>query len=103
MMLLHDLADPLLEGAKLFNYTALKVLADSTLCVFAAVFAVTRLWIYPRYLLWPIVQYRGAVAGNAYWVIVAWLVGLQVLHVYWMLLVGVGWVGTDACRLSRLP
>uniref|UniRef100_A0A7S2V1S2 TLC domain-containing protein n=1 Tax=Fibrocapsa japonica TaxID=94617 RepID=A0A7S2V1S2_9STRA len=56
IMIIHDTSDPLLNLAKIFNYTAKKrprfqICADVTFAIFALVFFVTRILFYPGYLL----------------------------------------------------
>lgn len=47
-MLLHDVADPLLEGAKLSLYHGNKMLANLLFVLFRATFIVTRDFIYTK-------------------------------------------------------
>ncbi|XP_008336456.2 ceramide synthase 2-like [Cynoglossus semilaevis] len=47
VMLVHDASDVLLESAKLFNYAKREDISHSIFVVFATVFMVTRLVIFP--------------------------------------------------------
>jgi len=63
ILFIHDLADIFLETAKVFNYSSKPIghrwmkdtLVDGTFAVFAITFFVTRLIIYPRYVLYSVI------------------------------------------------
>lgn len=94
IMLIHDLSDIFLEVAKVFNYTSkvkefkwwAKNLCDLFFVTFAIVFFVTRLMIYPRYILYSVivegVEQFGCEFGGCY-VFIGLLSALQCLHIFW--------------------
>uniref|UniRef100_A0A672PP11 Ceramide synthase 3b n=1 Tax=Sinocyclocheilus grahami TaxID=75366 RepID=A0A672PP11_SINGR len=51
VMLVHDTSDVLLESAKMFNYAGWETTCNSILVVFALAFMVTRLIIFPFWLI----------------------------------------------------
>jgi len=97
ILVLHDFADIFLEVGKCFNYMSkvksLKVFAqpitDTCFVLFALSFAVTRLYIYPRFLVYSLVYEAPAILGmwSGYWLFATMLVGLQCLHVFWFALI----------------
>ena len=83
---IHDLSDVFLESAKLFHYSNFRKSADSLFACFAVTFLVSRLYVYPCYLLYSsfvesqmeITQpWRGVYIFNIF------LGVLQALHIYW--------------------
>lgn len=50
-MLLHDLADPLMELAKIALYLKQKALPEIFLVAFALVFVYSRVYVFPRYII----------------------------------------------------
>ena len=101
ILLLHDSADCFLEGAKIFNYinkgakgpwslTISKLLCDSLFVCFAVTFFVTRLILYPRYILWSVYAEASVVFGTqwlGYKAFLGMLSVLQCLHVFWFYLI----------------
>jgi hypothetical protein len=98
IMLLHDTADIWLESAKVFNYSG-KVKAHAlsrTICdvffgMFAIMFFVTRLVLYPRFILYSVLVEAREVFGQVwvgFWVFAGLLTVLQCLHVFWFYLIG---------------
>lgn len=80
VVLLHDIADPLLEAAKLFNYMGLQ-LKDPMFALFMVVFSVTRLYYLPKWFVIPCVW---GSACNPYPIVSSWLfIALQLIQVYW--------------------
>uniref|UniRef100_A0A667YBV6 Ceramide synthase 3b n=1 Tax=Myripristis murdjan TaxID=586833 RepID=A0A667YBV6_9TELE len=89
VMAVHDSADILLEGAKIFNYGKWKGTANAIFVVFTILFMMTRLvilpfwlihctWVYPVELFAPFFGY--------YFFNIMLLV-LQMLHLYWAALI----------------
>ncbi|KAJ3101626.1 Ceramide synthase 3 [Phlyctochytrium planicorne] len=72
ILLLHDLADPVMEVAKMYIYTGNQKMADTFFALFALVFIFTRNFIYPVYVISSIPLYafhsdgRYIPYGNAY-------------------------------------
>ena len=97
ILVLHDFGDIFLEVAKCFNYmTKVKAykyfaqpITDSTFSVFAVSFAITRLYIYPRYLVYSLLYEAPEIMGmwSGYWLFATMLTGLQFLHVFWFILI----------------
>ncbi len=54
ILILHDIADPLMEIAKLCFYNKLKILSNIFFVIFASTFIYTRVYIFPRYIIMPI-------------------------------------------------
>lgn len=75
--LVHDVSDPFLHIAKLINYSErCLILRDIVFGVFASVFMLTRLVIFPR-IIWYYFESHGATVGFY------GLCALQVLHINW--------------------
>lgn len=89
ILALHDITDPLLEGAKVALRLEYKRVANAVFGLFAVAFFVLRLWIYPFYLLRPAVYGLLWIASPRPWTIglAAGLIGLQVLHLFWAVLI----------------
>lgn len=51
IIVLHDLSDPLMEAAKLFNYVGNEMGANIFFVLFALSFFYLRLWIYPSQII----------------------------------------------------
>jgi len=99
ILLIHDISDVFLETAKVFNYASkapgstkafFKTACDITFTTFAITFFVTRLMIYPRYVLYATivegVEHFGCEFGGCY-VFIGLLSTLQILHIYWFYLI----------------
>lgn len=54
ILLLHDIADPWMEIAKLCFYNKLKMLSNVFFIIFASTFIYSRVYIFPRYIVYPI-------------------------------------------------
>ncbi|XP_071393781.1 ceramide synthase 2-like [Centroberyx affinis] len=89
VMAVHDSADILLEGAKVFNYAKWQRTANAMFVVFTIFFTATRLvilpfwlihctWVYPTELFPPFF---------GYYFFNAMLLVLQILHLYWAVLI----------------
>ena len=98
ILLLHDLSDVFLESAKVMNYISLanskvrwlKICCDSLFVVFAITFVITRLYIYPRYVISSVLFEASVEFGRewiGYWAFVVMLVTLQLLHIFWFYLI----------------
>jgi hypothetical protein len=99
IIVLHDCADVFLETAKVFNYINKigKRAWASTYCdilfgCFALVFFITRLYIYPCYIIYSI-WYEAGANLNGWWgglyPYTVFILILQVLHIYWFYLIAV--------------
>jgi ceramide synthetase len=92
ILVLHDMADPFLELAKCCNYSAgckpWKA-SDIVFTAFAIVFAATRLYLFPRYCIYP-VMFEVQGLHQTMWLqpgFLLLLLTLLVLHAYWFVLV----------------
>lgn len=84
-LIVHDISDIFLLGAKMFKYLQLQMLCDVTFAVFVLIWIVTRLGVYPGWILYSttfdatfIVEFF-----PAYYIFNSMLVGLLVLHCIW--------------------
>uniref|UniRef100_A0A8B9NS63 Ceramide synthase 6 n=1 Tax=Apteryx owenii TaxID=8824 RepID=A0A8B9NS63_APTOW len=86
---LHDAADIVLEAAKMANYCKCQKLSDLLFLMFAIVFIVSRLGIYPLWILNTTLFELYEALGNfpAWWVLNMLLAVLQVLHCFWSYLI----------------
>uniref|UniRef100_A0A9J7ZFU3 Ceramide synthase 3b n=1 Tax=Cyprinus carpio carpio TaxID=630221 RepID=A0A9J7ZFU3_CYPCA len=89
VMLVHDTSDVLLESAKMFNYAGWETTCNSIFVVFALVFMVTRLIIFPFWLIhctwvYPLDQFE---PFFGYYFFNVMLVVLLLLHVFWASLI----------------
>jgi hypothetical protein len=95
--MLHDTADIFLESAKIFNYIFTNgkkkwagPICDGLFTCFAIVFAYTRLYLYPRYIITSLF-YEGSLLGGGWWpglrLYFVLLMILQILHAYWFFLI----------------
>lgn len=106
VLILHDVSDIFLEGAKLCRYAGFEGITNYSFGLFATVFFVSRLIILPLRVLYPIVLYLPSIyynvqqcAGPAtcagapllsfslkgFWLFL--LGSLQCLHIYWFWLI----------------
>ncbi|XP_029002511.1 ceramide synthase 2-like isoform X2 [Betta splendens] len=89
VMLVHDSSDFLLESAKLFHYAGWTRLCDSLFVIFAAVFLVTRLVVFPGKVIHTtlVVSLDFFEPFFGYYFFNVLLLVLQVLHVFWAYLI----------------
>uniref|UniRef100_A0A3B3BKC8 Ceramide synthase 2a n=1 Tax=Oryzias melastigma TaxID=30732 RepID=A0A3B3BKC8_ORYME len=85
ILLVHDASDYIMELAKMFNYAGWKRTCNFLFVVFAAVFIVTRLIVFPVWLLFmamtlPLTRYTLFLGFFLFGVM---LLMLQILHVIW--------------------
>ncbi|XP_058502493.1 ceramide synthase 2 [Solea solea] len=89
VMVLHDSADILLEGAKVLNYAKWHRTANTMFVVFVANFMGTRLVIFPFWLIhctwvYPVERFP---PFFGYYFFNVMLVVLQMLHLFWAVLI----------------
>ncbi|XP_019336037.1 ceramide synthase 6 isoform X1 [Alligator mississippiensis] len=86
---LHDSADVVLEAAKMANYCKYQKLSDFLFLTFAVVFIVTRLFMYPFWVLNTTLFEMYDALGNfpAMWILNIMLLILQILHCFWSYLI----------------
>ncbi|XP_051016300.1 ceramide synthase 5 [Acomys russatus] len=89
VLCLHDLADFLLEAAKLANYAKHQRLCDTLFVIFGAVFMVTRLVVYPLWILNTTLFESWEIIGpySSWWLFNGFLLVLQLLHIIWSYLI----------------
>ncbi|KAJ0001901.1 hypothetical protein NQD34_001697 [Periophthalmus magnuspinnatus] len=89
VMLVHDASDVLLESAKLFNYAKWETTCKSLFVLFAIVFMLTRLVIFPFWLIhctWVYPPHYYPPFFGYYFFNVMLLI-LQALHLFWAYLI----------------
>ncbi|XP_067873801.1 ceramide synthase 2 isoform X2 [Heterodontus francisci] len=89
VMVVHDSSDFLLEFAKMLNYAGWKSVCNSLFIVFAVVFIITRLVIFPFWIIhctwvYPVHHYP---PFFGYYFFNVMLVVLQLLHIFWAYLI----------------
>ena len=87
MMILHDVADPLMELAKLFNYVKYKRCADVTFLLFMATFIYLRVYIFPRHIIYAAWRFRilmnlPSIKNTFFCFLCLWC-----LHIFWAVLI----------------
>ncbi|KAM9408811.1 ceramide synthase 5 isoform 1-T1 [Pholidichthys leucotaenia] len=89
VLCVHDASDFLLEAAKLANYAKYQRLCDFLFIVFSVVFFITRLVIYPIWVLNSTMFESWAIVGPfpSWWIFNVLLLVLQVLHIIWSYLI----------------
>ncbi|XP_040015771.1 ceramide synthase 5 isoform X1 [Xiphias gladius] len=89
VMCVHDASDFLLEAAKLANYAKYQRLCDFLFIVFSVAFFITRLVIYPIWVLNSTMFESWAIVGPfpSWWLFNFLLLVLQVLHIIWSYLI----------------
>ncbi|XP_053561466.1 ceramide synthase 2 [Bombina bombina] len=89
IMAVHDASDFFLESAKMFNYAGWTDTCNSIFVVFAVVFIVTRIIIFPFWILhctwvYPMESYA-PFFGYYFFNVMLWV--LQCLHIFWAYLI----------------
>lgn len=89
VMLVHDSSDFLLESAKMFHYAVWTKTCDSLFVVFALVFLVTRLVVFPGRVVHTtlVVSLEFFQPFFGYYFFNALLLVLQALHIFWAYLI----------------
>ncbi|XP_076136185.1 ceramide synthase 2-like [Alosa pseudoharengus] len=89
IMLLHDSADYLLESAKMFNYAGWRNTCNNIFILFAAVFIITRLVIFPFRILYCTIVYPLSMYPPffCYYFFNALMIVLQCLQIFWAVLI----------------
>ncbi|XP_040267862.1 ceramide synthase 2 [Bufo bufo] len=89
VLVIHDASDFFLESAKMFNYAGWKETCNNLFVVFALVFIITRIIIFPFWILhctwvYPLEIYQ-PFFGYYFFNVMLWV--LQSLHVFWAYLI----------------
>ena len=85
VLVLHDSADVFLEIAKVCKYANLQKACNAVFATFVFTWIITRLYIYPKYVVYTTIFEVAEIVGVApvYYVMNAFMVLLLVLHVIW--------------------
>ncbi|XP_027891298.1 ceramide synthase 2a [Xiphophorus couchianus] len=85
IMLVHDASDYLMESAKMFNYAGWKKTCNFIFTVFAAVFIITRLIIFPFWIIYATGVYPLSLYPTffGFYFFNGLLVVLLILHIFW--------------------
>ncbi|CAB1329281.1 unnamed protein product, partial [Coregonus sp. 'balchen'] len=89
VMCVHDASDIFLEFAKLANYAKYQWICDTGFVVFSIVFFITRLVIYPFWIIYSVLVESWEIIGpyRSWWLLNGLLLVLQTLHVIWFYLI----------------
>jgi ceramide synthetase len=98
ILFLHDLSDVFLEGCKVLNYTSKPAsrrwikdyIVDPGFGLFTVVFFITRLVLFPRYILYSVFIEGYRVYGCEWGgcpIFIGLLSALQCLHIFWFYLI----------------
>ncbi|XP_041859257.1 ceramide synthase 5-like [Melanotaenia boesemani] len=89
VMCVHDASDIFLEAAKLANYAKYQKLCDSMFVVFSISFFLTRLVIFPFWIVYSVLFESWEIIGpyRAWWLLNGLLLVLQTLHIIWFYLI----------------
>uniref|UniRef100_A0A665WXB3 Ceramide synthase 2-like n=1 Tax=Echeneis naucrates TaxID=173247 RepID=A0A665WXB3_ECHNA len=89
VMLVHDSSDFLLESAKMFHYAGWTKTCDSLFVIFALVFLITRLVVFPLRVIHTtlVVSLEFFQPFFGYYFFNALLLILQALHIFWAYLI----------------
>ncbi|MED6277001.1 Ceramide synthase 5 [Characodon lateralis] len=89
VMCVHDASDIFLEAAKLANYAKYQKLCDSLFVVFSIIFFLTRLIIFPFWIVNSVLFESWQIIGpyQAWWLLNGLLLVLQTLHIIWFYLI----------------
>ncbi|KAJ0064760.1 hypothetical protein NL108_013004 [Boleophthalmus pectinirostris] len=89
VMCVHDASDIFLEAAKLANYAKYQRLCDALFVLFTLVFFITRLVIFPFWIIRSVLFESWEILGpyQAWWLLNSLLLVLQVLHIFWFYLI----------------
>jgi len=85
VLVLHDTADVLLEIAKMCKYAHWQKTCDMMFVLFTITWIITRLYIYPKYVIYTSVVESADIIGiiPVYYVMNGFMILLQILHVIW--------------------
>ncbi|XP_018541478.1 ceramide synthase 5 [Lates calcarifer] len=89
VMCVHDASDIFLEAAKLANYAKYQRLCDGLFVVFSISFFLTRLVIFPFWIVYSVLFESWEIVGpyQAWWLFNGLLLVLQTLHIIWFYLI----------------
>lgn len=89
VMCVHDASDIFLEAAKLANYAKYQRLCDGLFVLFSVMFFLTRLVIYPFWIVRSVLLESWEIIGpyRAWWLLNSLLLVLQALHIFWFYLI----------------
>lgn len=87
VMILHDIADPLLELAKLFNYMKQEVSANIVFFTFMCTFVYTRVYIFPKHIIYTAYRHSFLMDFPFIKATMTCFVCLWILHIIWSYMV----------------
>eukprot|EP01006_Ploeotia_vitrea_P052569 TRINITY_DN67704_c6_g2_i2.p1 TRINITY_DN67704_c6_g2~~TRINITY_DN67704_c6_g2_i2.p1 ORF type:complete len:237 (-),score=133.03 TRINITY_DN67704_c6_g2_i2:72-782(-) len=89
VLLVHDISDPIMEAAKLANYSQLGAVPDVMFAIFAVVFGTSRLYVYPKYVIYSAMYESLAEVGyfRSWYIFNGLLILLLCLHCFWFYLI----------------
>ncbi|XP_008276023.1 ceramide synthase 5-like [Stegastes partitus] len=89
VLCVHDASDIFLEAAKLANYAKYQRLCDGLFVVFSISFFLTRLVIFPFWIVHSVLFESWEIVGpyRAWWLFNGLLLVLQTLHIIWFYLI----------------
>ena len=87
MMILHDVADPMMELAKLFNYAKYKRCADVAFLFFMVTFIYLRVYIFPRHIIYAAWRFRVLFNLPTFKGTLLCFMCLWCLHIFWAVLI----------------
>lgn len=103
-MILHDISDPLMEAAKLFNYSKCKRASNAFFLTFALTFVYTRVYLFPRHIIYAAWRFMALFDFPFINVTLFCFASLWCLHVFWSFLVHPQHALTcRSLRFSRMP
>lgn len=83
IMFIHDISDPIMEGAKFNLYLHNMKIANILFVIFGIVFIIMRIFIYPIFIILPIFYYAYLFNCKMFLFFCLTLVILYILHVLW--------------------
>jgi len=85
VLVLHDISDAFLEAAKICKYANYQKACNIIFGTFVVIWVITRLYLYPAYILKTTMIESIQIVGwaNGYYVMNGFMVSLQILHVIW--------------------
>ncbi|XP_060088637.1 ceramide synthase 4 [Heteronotia binoei] len=89
VMIIHDASDSLLEPTKVFHYLKWRKICDTLFLIFSCTFLISRLMIFPSKVLYNTYYYSMELYEPflGYYLMNGSLMLLQLLHIFWSLLI----------------
>lgn len=87
MMILHDIADPWMEVAKIANYLGNTPVANTAFIVFALIFVISRVYVFPKYIISTAWKYRNIANYPFMTGTLVCFFALWIMHIFWSYMV----------------